>query len=105
MRKAEEWNKFFEDNQRYADIINGIGCDGIQFVSDIDLTEVDTTEGRKSRDIIRKVAFGVNFAIIGVDNQEKNDYELPLRVMCYDISRYDKFYRYTREATNYGIGL
>ena len=26
MRKAEEWNKFFEDNHRYADLINGIGC-------------------------------------------------------------------------------
>ena len=90
MRKAEEWNVFFEDNHRYADLINGIGCDGVQFVKDTDLTEVDPTAGTKSRDILRKVAFGVNFAIVGVEHQENNDYEIPLRTLCYDASRYEK---------------
>ena len=90
MRKAEEWNIFFEDNHRYADLINGIGCDGVQFVKDTDLTEVDPMEGKKSRDMLRKVAFGVNFAIIGVEHQENNDYEIPLRTLSYDVSRYQK---------------
>ena len=35
-------------------------------------------------------AFGVNFAIIGIENQEKNDYEMPLRTMQYDVNRYQK---------------
>lgn len=90
MRKAEEWNVFFEDNRRFADLINGIGCGGVQYVKDTDLSEVDTTAGKKSRDISRKVAFGVNFAIVGVENQEENDYEMPFRTLCYDVSMYQK---------------
>ena len=90
MRKAEEWSVFFEDNRRFADLINGIGCGGAQFVKDTDLMVVDSAEGRKTRDIVRKVAFGVNFTIIGIENQEENDYELPFRTMCYDVSKYQK---------------
>ena len=90
MGKANEWNVFFEDNHRYADLINGIGCGGVQFVKDTDLMEVDPTEKKKSRDLLRKVAFGVSFAIIGIENQENNDYEMPLRTLCYDAIRYQK---------------
>lgn len=90
MGKAEEWNVFFEDNQRFADLINGIGCGGVQFVKDTDLSEADVTAGKKSRDMLRKVAFGVNFAIVGIENQEENDYEMPFRMMCYDVARYQK---------------
>ena len=66
MGKDVEWKSFFQDNHRYADIINGIGCGGVQLVKDTDLTEVDPTVKKKSRDILRKVAFGMNFAIIGI---------------------------------------
>ncbi len=66
MGKDVEWKSFFQDNHRYADIINGIGCGGVQLVKDMDLTEVDPTVKKKSRDILRKVALGVNFAIIGI---------------------------------------
>ena len=90
MGKASEWNSFFEDNHRYADLINGIGCGGVQFVKDTDLMEADSTEKSKCRDLLRKVAFGVNFAIIGIENQEKNDYEMPLRTLSYDVNRYQK---------------
>ena len=88
MGKASEWNSFFEDNHRYADLINGIGCGGVQFVKDTDLMEADSTEKSKRRDLLRKV--GVNFAIIGIENQEKNDYEMPLRTLSYDVNRYQK---------------
>lgn len=90
MGKAEEWNVFFEDNHRYADLINGIGCGGVQFVKDTDLAEADPTAKKKSRDILRKVAFGVNFVIVGIEHQEENDYEIPLRTMHYDVSQYQK---------------
>lgn len=36
------------------------------------------------------MVLGVNFVIIGVENQEENDYEMPFRTMCYDMSMYQK---------------
>lgn len=39
---------------------------------------------------MRKTPFGVNFAIIGIENQEEIDYALPLRVLCYDAGEYEK---------------
>lgn len=96
---------FFSDNERYADIINGIGCGGIPFVKGKDLQEADTKVlfkrrtgfggktkriAPKYRDLIRKTAFGVNFAMVGIENQEEIDYALPLRVMCYDAGEYER---------------
>lgn len=90
MRKAEGWNVFLEDNSRFADLINGIGCGGKQFLKETDISEADVSAGKKSRDILRKVALGVNFAIVGVENQEVIDYEMPFRTMCYDVFSYQK---------------
>lgn len=42
------------------------------------------------RDLVRKTPFGVNFAIVGIENQEEIDYALPLRVLCYDAGEYEK---------------
>lgn len=99
---------FLADERRFADIINGFCCAGEQRVRPEDLSELDTAEhvidsdvgehglvtqkkkGEMRRDIIRKVALGVNFAIIGVENQEEEDYSLPYRIMSYDVSRYGK---------------
>ena len=44
----------------------------------------------KYRDLIRKVAFGVNFAVIGIENQEEVHYLMPLRVMSYDAAEYER---------------
>lgn len=44
----------------------------------------------KSRDLLRKVAFGMNFIIIGIENQENLDYALPLRMLVYDTGEYQK---------------
>ena len=90
MGKDVEWKSFFQDNHRYADIINGIGCGGVQLVKDTDLAEVDSTVKKKSRDALRKVALGMNFLIVGIENQEKMDYEYPLRNMQYDVEQYQK---------------
>ena len=90
MGKDVEWKSFFEGNHRYADIINGIGCGGIQVVKDTDLTEVDTASKKKNRDLLRKAALGMNFVIVGIENQDEMDYELPLRNMHYDVTSYQK---------------
>lgn len=87
------WKDYFLDNERYADIINGIGCGGRQVVTKDDLQEIDTQTAKKKikiRDMLRKAAFGVNFAIIGIENQETIDYAMPLRSMLYDAGEYEK---------------
>ena len=97
------WKEYFRDDARYVDIINGIGCGGQQLVKPEDLQEADTQTlfGRLYRvlgkggriyvrDMVRKVAFGVNFAIIGIENQELVDYAMPLRCMVYDAGEYEK---------------
>lgn len=90
MVKDVGWKDFFSDDSRYADIINGIGCGGEQIVTEDDLQEADTQVGLKYRDYIRKVAFGINFAIVGIENQEEIDYSLPIRNMTYDAAVYEK---------------
>ena len=89
MGKDVGWKTFFSDNARYADVINGIGCGGEQYVKPTDLEELDTASGRKARDLLRKTAFGMNFAIIGIENQDEVDYEFPLRNLHYEVSRYE----------------
>ena len=108
MGKDIGWKSFLSDDERYADVIYGIGCKGEQVVSKEDLYEMDTqtgllrsrdfvrrlTQSRKRnvkiRDCLRKVAFGMNFAIIGIENQETMDYSIPLRNMLYDAEAYEK---------------
>ena len=90
MGKDVEWKSYFTDNHRYADIINGIGCDGVQLVKDTDLQEVDSGSGKMARDLLRRTAFGANFALIGIENQEGLDYQFPLRNMSYDVFQYQK---------------
>ena len=90
MGKDGGWKTYFNDNRRYADLINGIGCHGKQLVKETDLQEEDVTARDKSRDIVRKVAFGTSFVIVGIENQEEKDYSLPLRNMFYDVSNYEK---------------
>lgn len=105
MEKDIVCNAFFSDNERYADIINGIGCKGISFVAGKDLQELDVrvtprrakgtgNKGGKRapryRDLLRKASFGMNFAIVGIESQEKIDYALVLRAMGYDVGEYER---------------
>lgn len=105
------WKEFLQDDARYADVINGLGCGGRQAVTVADLQEADTQTilgrvferkdvGRrksrrrkyrtKVRDMLRKVAFGVNFVIVGIENQELINYAAPLACMVYDAGEYEK---------------
>ena len=108
MRKDTGWKVFLSDDERYADVINGIGCNGEQVVKKDNLQDLDTQTGFlrgpkfihrmlqtrkgniKIRDCLRKVAFGTNFAIIGIENQETMDYSIPLRNMSYDVDAYER---------------
>ncbi len=108
MKKDVGWKTFFLDDERFADIINGIGCGGKQIVKKEHLQDVDTQvwitarkqkkQGKtrkkkpifKIRDSVRKAAFGVNFAIVGIENHEIVDYSLPLKSLIYDVGIYEK---------------
>ena len=106
VKKDVTWNVFFENEERFADLINGCGLKGRQMVKPEDLVPADSknlqqyktgVKGKKStksstmyRDVVRKVAFGVNFAMIGIENQEMVNYALPLSVMKYDAGEYEK---------------
>lgn len=97
--------RFYADAERYADLINGLGCGGERVVKKEDLEEADTqtnlwrlplssrvkTDKQSGmRDLVRKTAFGINFAVIGIENQETVDYAMPLRNMIYDSGEYGK---------------
>lgn len=108
MRKDGSWKDYFEDPERFADAINGFGCNGEQIVCIEDIQEADTqirglkmtdfmrsSTGRtmrtgKSRDMLRKVALGVQYVIVGIEPQEETDYSLPLRNLLYDVAEYEK---------------
>lgn len=45
MGKDIGWKGFLSDDERYADVINGIGCKGEQVVKKEDLQELDTQTG------------------------------------------------------------
>lgn len=84
---------------RYADLVNGLLLGGQQVLDASDLQEADSQQwnrqGRRKgkyrqsyRDLIKKTAFGVNFSLIGVENQKLVHYLMPLRTMEYDAAIY-----------------
>lgn len=118
MEKDVSWKEYFQDDERYADVINGIGCGGLQLVAGENLQEADTQtilgkmfgfagRGKRlhTRDAVRKVAFGVSFAIVGLENQEMVDYGMPLRCMEQDVGDYEKQARKLRKKVRKQKGL
>ncbi len=83
--------EFYSDNRRFADLVNGIVCQGKQVVNQQDMSEwtSETKKGRH-RDLVRKTAFGVNFAVMGLENQEEIDYLLSLRIQGYETEEYER---------------
>ncbi len=106
--------RYLSDNRRYADLINGFVFHGEQAIVPDTLMDMDsqtgiwkenryTKEGRKvpaagksrgrgrgSRDLVRKAAIGINFAVIGIEKQEEVHYLMPLRAMGYDAAEYER---------------
>lgn len=92
------------DNERYADLINGAVFGGKQLLQPQDLTDRDShaimrhgkaSDRKKSykpryHDLIKKAAFGVNFAVISLEDQDKVHYMMPLRNMAYEAAEYDR---------------
>ena len=96
--------KFWKDNSRFADLFNACMFDGEQVLKPNDLTEVDTDISsflqfnghaetiQKVLDVVKKTAFGIDFVILGIENQQKVHYAMPLRHMVGDAFSYLKEY-------------
>lgn len=92
------------DNERYADLINGIVFSGRQMLLPQDLEDRDSqvivksvkASGRRRKhrsryhDLIKKAAFGVKFVVISLEDQDKVHYLMPLRNMAYEVAEYDR---------------
>ena len=96
--------RYLSDNERYADLINGLMFKGRQLIRAENLMDMDTQTGMWSRiwrkgkwkykshyrDLIKKVALGVGFVVVGIENQEEVHYLMPLRSMAYDVAEYER---------------
>lgn len=95
---------FWRDNHRFADLFNTVLFDGSPVLKPKDLKEVDTEVSsvvkfnghvetvQRILDVVRKTAYGVDFIIWGLENQEKIHYAMPLRHMIGDALIYLKEY-------------
>lgn len=86
----EVTRRFWADNARFADIVNAGIFQGRKIVKGSQLRSRDTYTGglfgslKKKmqiygyRDVFKKADFGVNFALIGIENQEDIHYAMPI---------------------------
>ena len=96
---------FWRVNERFADLFNAVVFQGKEVLKAEELQEMDTDmsgiirfkEHEESlvrmRDVVKKMAFGVEFAVFGIESQQKIHYAMPLRTMLYDGMGYLKEYQ------------
>ena len=106
---------YWRDKRHFADLCNAVLYDGNQVFSSEELEERDGDVSnilehkellrniKATRDIVKIVHCskkqGVTLAIIGVENQDKIHYAMPMRVLQYDAYSYKK--QYDENAKNY----
>ena len=97
---------FFDDDKRYADLLNGYIFGGKQVITEKQLYNQDTREMGKLRknslvekkrkniqrfrDGVKRIAFGTSFTIIALEHQDKIHRGMPVRVMVEDALSYDR---------------
>lgn len=96
---------FWKNNEHFADLFNAYLFHGNQVLKPEDLSEVDTDISslikfnghaetmQKILDVVKKSAHGVEYVILGIENQSKIHYAMPLRHMLGDALSYIKQYR------------
>ena len=99
---------YWNNNEQFADLFNGVLFDGEQIIKADELVDVDTEEStilenkkyaesiKASRDNIKirkkSTVYGVEFVLLGLESQEHIHYAMPMRVMGYDFAVYKKQY-------------
>lgn len=109
MKNDVDTSIFFDDNERFADLINVQGRLSENRIHAEDLESYDTRlsyylgmrfkkkGSSKIRDSIRRVIFGMNFIITEFEFQEEIDYSYPLRDMGYIFGEYEQQARKVRK--------
>lgn len=99
------WKNFWRQNDRFADLFNAVLFQGKEILKPETLEEIDTDVSGiiqlqdyevslvRARDVVKKSAFGIEFAIFGVENQQRIHYAMPLRSLLYDGLGYLKEYQ------------
>ena len=108
MRKSVVWRTFFRDNERFADVFNGVCFYGQQVIRPESLEDRDSQyepvkvdeestdkedyawQKEKYRDVVKKWANGVTYVILGTEPQEKIDYAIAVRMLLYDVADYER---------------
>lgn len=106
---------FWKDNARFADLFNAILFNGENVIKPEELEEADTDLStvlkfnshadtlQKVLDVVKKSAHGVDFVVLGLENQQKVHYGMPLRVRTIVCIQWSRFV-YTMVKT-YGTAL
>ena len=93
---------FWRENDRFASLFNTVVFGGKEIIKPEELSELDTDVSNvvelgeyketltRARDIVKRAAYGVDFVIMGIENQTRVHYGMPLRVMLYDSLGYLK---------------
>ncbi|MCD8021166.1 MAG: hypothetical protein LUF92_16805 [Clostridiales bacterium] len=96
---------FWSDNAHFADLANAVIFDGSPMISLESLHELDTDVSgiiafrdyeislARLRDVVKKTAYGIDFVILSVENQQNIHYAMPLRTMLYDGLGYLREYQ------------
>lgn len=110
-------SQYFEDESRYADLINGFIFEGEQVINETDIEPAaqvmtgflgkfkDRITIQKYRDAVKRVIFGMNFVILGLEHQNKIHYGMPVRIMLEDAAGYDEQIRKLRRKNRKTAGL
>lgn len=87
---------FWRQNERFADLFNAVVFQGEEVLKPETLQEMDTDLSGtirfrdyeeslvRTRDVVKKMAFGVEFAVLGIEAQQRIHYTMPLRALLYD---------------------
>lgn len=82
---------FWRSNERFADLFNAVIFGGKEILhaecleeKDTDVSGIIETKDYKetltrSRDVVKKSAYGVEFIVMGIENQKHIHYAMPLR--------------------------
>lgn len=96
---------FWRQNERFADLFNAVIFQGKEVLKPEMLQEMDTDMSgiiqfrdyeeslMRIRDVVKKAAFGIEFAVLGIESQQRTHYAMPLRTLLYDGMGYLKEYQ------------
>lgn len=95
---------YWRNNDRFADLLNQVFFNGIEQIKPEQLTDRDSEESSvvlgkdnstimsisRSRDLIKEFSNSIDFVLIGLENQMRVHFAMPVRAMLYEALNYSK---------------